>query len=65
MASTENVRPGPGQSRSLEGRNQEFPLGHRKAESLTQDLRGYVKLMVGFMSPELREEARVGKLLDG
>lgn len=44
--------PGPGQSRSMEGRNQELSLGHRKAENLIQ--------VVGFMSLELREEARVG-----
>lgn len=44
-------RPGPGQRRSVEGRNQELSLGHRKAKNLIQ--------MVGFMSLELREEVRV------
>lgn len=46
--------PGPvsGQSGSAEGRNQEFNLGHRKADNLIQ--------LVGFMNLELREEARVG-----
>lgn len=43
--------PGPEQSRSVEGRNQEFGLGPRKVENRIQ--------LVGFVSLELREEVGV------